>query len=150
MARHSSSAGRMAVRENSLLPGPMGARDRIVTLLMLLCAIWLIVAPWILRYPITDPAEEAQRNETGVGLVMLFVAGARMLRRRGWLSDLITLLLGLWLLVAPFVVDYGGEATPRVVRNNELVLGILLTALAVASMLLYARGRRTGEEAERD
>ncbi|WP_344319978.1 SPW repeat domain-containing protein [Streptomyces macrosporus] len=117
-----------------------------MTLLMLLSGVWLLVASWPLRYPFTDAAEEAQRNETGVGLVVAFIAGAGMMRRRGLLSDLVVLLLGLWLLVSPFVVDYGGEVTPRVAQTNEVVMGIVLIALSVVSMLLYFRSRRTGAD----
>ncbi|GAA2402344.1 hypothetical protein GCM10010420_31830 [Streptomyces glaucosporus] len=147
MARHSSPPGRTSVREPSLLPGSVGARDRIVNLLMLLTGIWLLVASWPLRYPFSDAAVDAQRNETGVGLLVVFIAGAGMMRRRGMLSDLIILLLGLWMLLSPLVIAYGGDDTaPAAAHVNEIVTGIVLIALALVSMLLYLRSRRTGAE----
>ncbi|MGY1452797.1 SPW repeat domain-containing protein [Streptomyces sp. SS8] len=150
MARHSSPRGRAAARSAASTPGPPGIRDQLVTGLMLLAGIWLILASWFLRYPFGDAAVDAQRNETGVGIVLLLVAFARIVRPRGWLSDLAVLLLGVWLLVAPALIDYGGtENTPRVAQTNEIVMGVVLVVLALVSMLLLFRARRMSpEEAE--
>ncbi|WP_344328178.1 SPW repeat domain-containing protein [Streptomyces macrosporus] len=118
-----------------------------MTLLMLLAGVWLLLAPWFLDYPFTDAAVDAQRNETGVGIVVVLTAGARMVRPRGWLSDLIILALGIWLVVAPFQIDYGGPAvTPETAQANEVVTGVVLVVLAVASLLLLLRIRRTTPE----
>jgi peptidoglycan/LPS O-acetylase OafA/YrhL len=112
---------------------------------MALAGVWLLLAAWFLSYPFNDAAVDAQRNETGVGIVVLLTAGARMVRPRGWLSDLIVLVLGVWLLVAPALIDYGGpDVTPETAQTNEVVMGIVLVALAAASLLLLFRARRTG------
>ncbi|MFP8905473.1 MULTISPECIES: SPW repeat domain-containing protein [Streptomyces] len=150
MARHSSPRGPAAARGAAPAPGPTGVRDQLVTGLMMLAGIWLVLASWFLRYPFSDAAVDAQRNETGVGIVLLLTASARIVRPRGWLSDLIVLLLGLWLLVAPALVDYGGpENTPRAAQANEVVMGIVLVVLALVSMLLLFRARRMSPEEAR-
>ncbi|MCI0385738.1 hypothetical protein [Streptomyces sp. CNQ085] len=143
MARHSSPRGPAAGRDAATTPGPSGMRNQIVTGLMMLAGIWLILASWFLGYPYDDAAVDAQRNETGVGIVLLLVAFARIVRPRGWLSDLIVLLLGVWLLVAPVLIDYGGPRnTPGAAQANEVVTGIVLVLLALVSMLLLFRARR--------
>jgi len=131
------------------LPDLSGVRDRIVPLLMLLTGVWLFSAAGLLRYPFTGAAQIAQLNETGVGIVVVFVAGARLLRPRGRLSDLVVLVLGGWLAVAHLVVAYGGTGVPRTVRINETVTGVVLVALAAVSLFLRFRGRRTSRELER-
>jgi len=114
---------------------------------MLVAGIWLLLASWFLGYPFTHAAVDAQRNETGVGIVVLLTAGARMVQPRGWLSDLITLALGVWLVVASFQIDYGGPAvTPEAARTNEVITGSVLIALAVVSLLALFRARRTTPE----
>jgi peptidoglycan/LPS O-acetylase OafA/YrhL len=111
---------------------------------MALAGVWLLLAAWFLSHPFNDAAVDAQRNETGVGIVVLLTAGARMVRPRGWLSDLIVLALGVWLLVAPALIDYGGpDVTPGTAQTNEVVMGIVLVALAAVSLLLLFRTRRT-------
>ncbi|MEV6002806.1 SPW repeat protein [Streptomyces griseomycini] len=53
---------------------------------MLLSAVMLFVAPWIVGYPNT--AEDAHPNELGVGMIVCFTALARFVRYPGKWPDL--------------------------------------------------------------
>ncbi|MFF1301556.1 SPW repeat protein [Streptomyces sp. NPDC058307] len=52
-------------------------RRQVLGPLVLVAAVVLLVAPWIAGYP--DSAEEAQRNELAVGIVLVGSAGLSLL-----------------------------------------------------------------------
>ena len=72
----------------------------------LVVGLWLIVAPFLLGY---DEIQAALWNDILVGLIVAAFAVARVARplmnpSLSWINAL----LGLWLVVAPFVLAYGG------------------------------------------
>ncbi|MFD4247055.1 SPW repeat protein [Streptomyces sp. NPDC058525] len=142
MTRHSR---RSAVYQTDNSPpesrrgGP--ALYSLVSFLMLLVGIWLLVGAWVIGYPFNEPAVDAHLNEMIVGVVVFLVALARLLRRRGPVSDLIIAVAGAWLIVAPFVIGYGGTSKADAARINEVATGIVLILLAAVS-LLAGRTRR--------
>ncbi|HEX5568006.1 MAG TPA: hypothetical protein VFY14_13950 [Streptomyces sp.] len=149
MAHRSSPRGWTSALSAAPLPGLSGVRNRIVPLLMVLTGFWLFLGSGFLRYPFTGAAQIAQLNESGVGIVVVFIAGARLIRPRGWVPDLVVLVLGCWLAVAHILVVYGGTGAPSIVRTNETATGAVLAGLAVVSLLLLFRVRATGQELER-
>lgn len=88
--------------------------------------IWLIVSPWLLGYA----SQAAMWNNVIIGAVVVVLAWSRLaMRSRAGAPSWLNLLLGVWLIVAPFVfVDVTvGQ------RWNSIIVGALLAILALAS-----------------
>ena len=108
------------------MPGTAGART--ASILNIIAAIWLIVSPFVLAYT-TLPV--ALWDTIIVGIIVLILAWARAaspLRNIGlsWLN----LLLGIWLIISPFVLGY---ATSPTATWNNVVLGAVVVILAIWS-----------------
>lgn len=83
---------------------------------------WLIVSPYILGYT----SSAAKWNQTILGIVVLVLAGLRALApRQQWLSFL-NGLAAIWLIIAPWVLNYNRS----VAYWNEVVVGIVVGVLA--------------------
>ena len=96
-----------------------------------LLGIWLIVAPFALNYDYTL-FTTARWNDLLVGLLVTFFALIRAVRgyRQGawsWMN----ILLGVWLIMAPFVLGY---AAYRNALWNDLVVGAIISSLALATV----------------
>lgn len=89
----------------------------------LVMGMWLMAAPWVFGYARTA----AGWNATIVGLLVMTIAVVRIVRpaRRVWLST-VTLALGIWLVLAPFVL--GEVSTARVVDNLVVAAVIIIEA----------------------
>ena len=109
------------------------ARSRVRTLsgLDLLAGLWLIIAPFVLGY---SAIAEAAWNDIIIGVAVVLLAGSRELGRGyrvAWPSWINTA-LGLWLIIAPFVLGY--SFVENAVRN-DVILGIIIAVLAAWSAL---------------
>lgn len=102
-----------------------------------LAGIWLIIAPFILNYGNST----ATTNDIVLGIILIILtgfcaitagqantAGARQVA--GWLS----VLAGIWLIIAPFVLGYSGLA--QAVWNDIItgVLSIIVAGYGVAAV----------------
>ncbi len=103
--------------------------------LNVLAGIWLIIAPFALGYSADIPGT----NDLWLGIVIGVLALVRLFAplRSAWISW-INAILGVWLVVAPFVLSYANN-TPRV---NDIVLGILVIAFSLWSGGAVATQRR--------
>ena len=112
--------------------------------------LWLIIAPFVLGY---DEIQAALWNDIVVGIIVAAFAVARVARPLmnpglSWINAV----LGLWLIVAPFVLGYGRvvEAEALAVEGavggaqtamwNDIIVGVIILVLGVWSAL-SARGR---------
>jgi uncharacterized membrane protein HdeD (DUF308 family) len=92
--------------------------------------IWLIISPVVLSYRAL-PA--AMWNNIAVGVVVWLTALARGTGRLykqtgcGWLN----LLSGVWLIVAPFVLDFSNQIRPLL---NSVILGVLVGLTAFTAL----------------
>lgn len=108
--------------------------------LVVLAGLWLAVSPWLLGYG--DQAGSAV-NSVLVGLLVAVLAAVRVARPRS--SPLLSwanVLLGAWLIAAPFVLvadGLGGTA----VYWNQAVVGVVVVVLATISAMASTE-RRTG------
>ncbi|MDT9685081.1 hypothetical protein RND61_23915 [Streptomyces sp. TRM76323] len=113
-----------------------GQRDQLVSLLLLLTAVALFVAPWVNGEP--DAAKDAHRNELGVGMLVLFVAMARFKWHLGRWADLTVLAAGAWLVASPWLL---GLRDTVVFADGahvfDVAAGSVLIVLSVVSLLLY-------------
>lgn len=95
----------------------------------LLLGLWLIAAPFVLTYT----AANARGNDVIFGIIIATIAAVRVFGayRSAWLSW-INVVLGAWLIIAPFVLGYGGHTHPM---WNDVIVGILVAAFGVWSAL---------------
>ncbi len=99
------------------------------------CGIWLIIAPFVLRYG--TRAASTEDVILGILIAAFSFAAAYMLGSGlGWL----VFLLGIWVLIAPWVIGYAGAAP--IARNNDVILGILTIVFGLVRAAARARTRR--------
>ncbi len=94
-----------------------------------LAGIWVIIAPFVLGYSVVTGV--AKTNDVVVGFVVLVLAAIRFFGAyiQAWLSW-INALLGLWLIIAPFVLGYSPVQAAMV---NDIIMGIIIAVLATWS-----------------
>lgn len=117
----------------------MNQTVRVASGVALALGIWLIVAPMALGYE--DRA--ATWNDILVGVVVAIIAGLTMARplrysRFAWIN----VVLGIWLMVAPFVLRYGDDYILAGVNRplwNDIMLGILVVVLSWVSATMATR-----------
>ncbi|HEX5418004.1 MAG TPA: SPW repeat protein [Chloroflexota bacterium] len=107
----------------------MRARVIFFSLLNVIAGVWLLTAPFALSYV---PGSAPYANDLFVGAIVVTLALARVVGayRSAWLSW-ITAAVGIWLILAPFVLNY----TTSNARYNDIVLGVLITLFATISAL---------------
>lgn len=118
-------------------------RQQIIGMLMIVSAVVLFVAPWIVGYP--DTAKDAHRNELGVGMIVLFIAMARFARYPGKWPDLVVLAAGVWLIVSPWVLSVQNTEVFDGAQVIDVVVGTVLVMLAGLSLLMLALSERHGD-----
>ncbi len=87
--------------------------------------VWLIIAPFVLTYPNVV----AVWNSIVVGAIVFilgWIRAANPMRAPGlsWINAI----LGLWLIVAPFVLRFSTTASTR---WNDIVLGVAIIVFSV-------------------
>lgn len=102
---------------------------RTISRLNALLGIWLVMSPFVLGY--FDELAVALSNDMIVGLAVLLLAVGRMSQPAYTSPARATnLVLGLWLVLAPFVLGYS-EVAPAM--WNDVIAGCLVSALALWS-----------------
>ncbi|NXY93238.1 SPW repeat protein [Streptomyces sp. BR123] len=123
-----------------------GFHDEILGLLMFAAALAL----WLFTMITQDGPKDAQVNEAFVGLVLMFVAGRRLYRGGGVLSDVVIGLGGLWMIASPFVLGLQNTAMNSGTRIFDIAVGTVLVVLAAISLLVLRRDRQaTGGQEHR-
>lgn len=111
-----------------------------LTMLNLLVAVWLVVAPSVLGYADTWFGFGAQWNDIGIGVAIALVALVRTVEPfRGTVLAAMSFALGAWLAVAPFVLVAGTEARVAAAVWNDVVVGAVVTVLAFVSAACLRR-----------
>jgi hypothetical protein len=93
--------------------------------LVALAGLWEVLAPFILGYPTV-----AMWNAIIVGVVLIVLAAWAALSEQVSLDrnlDGITMGLGLWLILAPFIPTY---STTVAARLNDIIVGVVVIVLA--------------------
>jgi membrane protein YdbS with pleckstrin-like domain len=94
----------------------------------LVLGIWLAVSPYVLGY--ADQATPAW-NAYVVGVVILVIAAAAIWAFQKW-EEWINAVLGLWLIVSPWILGYSEVATPL---WNQIIVGVVVGGLAMWSVI---------------
>lgn len=96
----------------------------------LVSGLWLIAAPWVLGYEET----EAMWNDVVAGVLVVMAAGVKATNPIRYLrASWVNVIVGVWLILAPFVLQYGGDNVISGVNKalwNDVVLGILIVVPA--------------------
>ncbi|NIR58495.1 MAG: SPW repeat protein [Gammaproteobacteria bacterium] len=93
----------------------------------LIFGIWLFFSPWILGYA---DAANAAWNAYILGVAVVIFSIAALAQGRVW-EEWVDLVLGVWLIIAPFVLGFTAEGAAM---WNHIVLGILLVIDTVWAM----------------
>jgi hypothetical protein len=99
--------------------------------LNILFSIWLIISPFLLGYSATNGT--AMWDAIIVGVIVLVLAWIRFANPDGgtWPSW-VNAVLGLWLIIAPFVLGTSANAT---IMWNDIIVGIAFVVFGVWSAL---------------
>jgi hypothetical protein len=121
---------------------PVPVRRGRADALALLAAVWVVVAAVPLAYLPTGRFDMFW-NDTTVGVAAAAVTMVRLARTGLAPSTTgITLVLGGWLVAAPFVLGYGHQPYERPAQWNDLVSGAAIAVLSLATMVT-TRTRRS-------
>jgi hypothetical protein len=104
--------------------------------LTFVAGIWLLLAPSVIDYGAGSAADE---NDVGVGAAVALLALVRAVAPRSVpvLSG-VSLVLGAWLVVAPFLLAY--ESSDATV--NDIVVGLVIIVLSAISVGVAIRTQR--------
>jgi SPW repeat len=101
---------------------------------ILALAVWLFLSPWLFGFAgamTTDlDAATAAWNAWAVAVAIAAYAVAAALWFARW-EDWVNVALGAWLVVAPWVLDFGGLTAAA---WNHVAVGVLIVAFAVQEL----------------
>ncbi len=103
---------------------------KVLSWITVVLGVWLIIAPFILTFP----SAVAMWNSIIVGVIVLILSWIRAANPASspglsWINAI----LGLWLIVAPFVLNMA--TTTMSARWNDIVLGIAVIVFSVWAAL---------------
>ncbi len=103
----------------------MEDQTRTLSGINVLAGIWLIIAPFILSYN----SSGNKWQEFIFGVIVTVLGIVRMAAPKISWPSWINMLVGIWLIIAPWAI----AATTAAARWNEVVMGIIVAALAYNS-----------------
>jgi len=93
-------------------------------------ALWLAVSPWIAGYA---EHQTATANAVIVGLALALCSHFECVACDELPAEWLNLAAGVWLVCAPFVLEFTGSATGSA---NSVLVGGFVSALAVSALAL--------------
>ncbi|RSM85257.1 hypothetical protein DMH04_18380 [Kibdelosporangium aridum] len=100
--------------------------------LILLAGVWLVIVSATWTYGDVDSWLDARWNDAAAGTVLTVVGVVRLLRPLlTTLARLASILVGGWLIIAPFVAGYGFGADSTPATANDVLIGAVVTGLAI-------------------
>jgi len=104
---------------------------------MLILGLWLLVSPFILPFKSYTDIAALNSYVFGVG-VMLFAAIA-LAWPKLW-EEQVNMALGIWLILAPYVLGFQAETAAMV---NHFIIGVLIVADALWAVQPYFTHKAT-------
>lgn len=118
--------------EENDMPTPT-LNDRLVThwrdVANLVLGLWLAISPWALAY--MTEARPAW-NALIIGVIIAVAAAAALIAFHKW-EEWVNVGLAIWLIVAPFTLEF---ATHTVAMWNHIIVGVLVGILALWTALV--------------
>ncbi len=110
-------------------------------LLNMLLAIWLFFSPWVIRFgehaaaaleptAHTAAAQAATMNAWWLGVITFLVSASSLIRRQLW-QEWLSLILGAWIFIAPWVLGFHGLHEASFVH---WIVGALIFAISASSL----------------
>lgn len=106
----------------------------------ILLGAWLFISPWVMDYVIGMPP--AAKNAYMLGLAIVVFAAVAVSIPQIW-QEWINMALGVWTIVSPWALGFYIE---RDITTNNVIVGILVTALATWAMLKDKEFRKWWQE----
>ncbi len=111
------------------LPNISDDASRPGSALNVIAGIWLIISPWVLGFSnLQTPLWETLL----VGIAVLILSAIRLgtvgTEGLSWISFLV----GIWLLISPFVLNFSGTSAAM---GNDVILGILVGLFSLSGAL---------------
>ena len=104
---------------------------------ILIAGVWLLCSPfWMAAY---SEAGGAALNSVIVGMLLIAASSIALARPRPW-EEWVNLLLGAWLVVAPFALAFEDV---RAATLNHIVIGIIVAGDSMIA-LMRTRSDRLG------
>jgi hypothetical protein len=94
-----------------------------------LLGLWMFASPWILEF--ANAESLAARSAWVLGLAIIVFAVIAIYMPKAW-EEAVNIFLGLCLIASPWALGYFEQSTPA---TNSMVVGLLVTALAIWAML---------------
>ena len=95
----------------------------------LILGVWLFLSPWLLRYTGTTAAAW---NAWILGVAIVVFAAIAVRMPQQW-EEVINLLLGIWMVISPWVLAFTGNRSPEA---NAVIVGLLVIILAAWAMAI--------------
>jgi hypothetical protein len=92
--------------------------------------LWMLASPSLLGFAVVG--SPATRAAWILGLAIVAFAGIAVYMPKAW-EEALNIILGICLLVSPWALGYSDQVRPT---TNAVVVGLLVTALAVWAMLM--------------
>lgn len=122
------------------VPGPQV--QGIVSGVLLVSGFWLATGPFLWTYDAPVGGLDPRWNQAFVGLALIILGAARLIRPvRLVAATALGGMLGAWLMIAPFVLDYGLGADSIRATAIDLLLGALVAGLTALSYIDARRAR---------
>jgi len=93
----------------------------------LVLAVWLFVSPWVLGY---QGMGDATWNAWVLAAIIAVASVSALVAFHEW-EEWVTALLGLWLVVSPWLVGFADVAAAM---WNQIVIGVIVGGLALSSV----------------
>ncbi|HFB52206.1 MAG TPA: hypothetical protein ENJ48_00805 [Anaerolineae bacterium] len=106
-----------------------------------LFGLWEVIAPFLLGY---SAVGAALWDAIIIGVVLIVLAGwAALVNQEGTIKSLnwINAVLGLWLIIAPFILAYSGTAAAM---WNDIIVGVVVAVLAAWAALSLGSSQTMG------
>jgi hypothetical protein len=99
--------------------------------LNIIAGLWLIISPWVLNY---SQQNNAVWDAVVIGSAIAILALARTAAPRQFEQlSWVNVLLGAWMVIAPFVLVYNAVGSTTGIYWNDIVTGLIVIGLAVWS-----------------
>jgi SPW repeat-containing protein len=91
----------------------------------LVLGIWLFFSPWILGFESNMPAQSWNFYILGIAFFVFALAAINM--RTLW-EEWVTLVLGIWMIISPWVLAYSGNVRAR---DDAIILGVIIGVMSI-------------------
>lgn len=104
---------------------------RSISVINLVLGVWLVISPFILSYTTTS----SYWNQIIFGAIVGILAIVRLVSPRMTWPSWINSLIGLWLIVSPFILNYVRD----VAYWNAIILGVVVAILGYVNGSVFTQ-----------